>query len=113
MLSALSNTTIDQNSAWHENEIFDFMEALLSVYENWPTFEREHEKQAPMKTMQIILSALLFSAGCNVADKNESCLSDIKESNLLFLKQSTKQRSKTGVSFYMPFATQNDFVLRF
>jgi hypothetical protein len=89
------------------------MEALLSVYENRTTFEREHEKQAPVKTMQIILSALLFSAGCNVADKNESYLSHIKESNLLFLKQSTKQRSKTGVSFYMPFATQNDFVLRF
>jgi hypothetical protein len=54
MLSALSNTTIDQNSAWHENEIFDYMEALLSVYENRTTFEREHEKQVPMKTMQII-----------------------------------------------------------
>lgn len=51
ILSALSNT-IDQNSAWTENDIFDDMEALLSVYENWSTFEREDEKQTPMKTMR-------------------------------------------------------------
>jgi hypothetical protein len=47
------------------------------------------------------LPALLFSAGCNVVDKNESCLSHIKESNLLFLKQKyqTKKQARHAVLY--------------
>ena len=98
ILSALLSNAVEGSSTWNENEllIFDYMESLLSIYEKWSTFEREHQNQAPMKTMQTVMSALLFSAGCNVMDRHESFLSQITESNTLFLKQKyqTKKQAR-------------------